>query len=93
MDRKFILKYLTSKHFEANESLTELCEVVGIETMRLIMEYCETLQVRIPILSHNKSLIIEVIKQNPGMSERELRKRLGIPQERLRKYLQEVRGG
>lgn len=90
MDKKFVLSYLSAKHLESNENLYELCEVVGIEVIRQIMESCESLQVRIPILSNNKQLLLDVIKSNRGMPERELRKKLGIPPERLRKYIQEI---
>lgn len=91
MDKKFVLGYLKPHHIEHNEGLAELSEVFGIEIVGQLFEHCECITARVPLLSTQKELIKDVIRQNyQKMKLRELREKVGIGRDRFREYLREI---
>lgn len=89
-DKQFMSRYLEYKHIAKNESLVELCEVLGLDAVRKIMSECEALRLFVPSLSNNRELIYDIIKDNPDMSERELARRTGCSLYRIHKYRREL---
>jgi hypothetical protein len=91
MDKEFLLKYLKVEHLANNQELSEVAEMSGIDVAKQLFRNHETMRMLyIPMLNKNKELLIEVIKDNSGMSIAQLATLTGCTRQRIESLREEI---
>lgn len=92
MDKEFILAHLKPEHLKDNESLKEIYELSGLETVKLLLRNHETLQLYVPRLHSLPDLMRDVVEENKNtMDEHKLRQKTDLSRKTMSAMLRRIK--